>query len=166
EHAVGAVRDAHASARPDGVLAVGAGVVNDVTRYATFLDGVSYVSVPTAPSMDGYASSVAAMQFDGVKVTLPAHAPCGIFADPVVLAAAPPEMIVWGFGDLIGKATARFDWVLGHGASGEPFCEMVEARVLVPLTRCVEDVGNLLAGDEDAIVALTTGLVESGVAMA
>ena len=166
EHAVGAVRDALASARPDGVLAVGSGVVNDVTRYATFLDGASYVSVPTAPSMDGYASSVAAMQFDGVKVTLPAQAPRGIFADPVVLAAAPPEMIVWGFGDLIGKATARFDWVLGHGASGEPFCEAVEARVLVPLTRCVEDVGKLLAGDEDAIVALTTGLVESGVAMA
>ena len=166
EQAVGAVRDALASAQPDAVLAVGSGVLNDVTRYATFLDGFAYVSVPSAPSMDGYASSVAAMQFDGLKVTLPAQAPLAIFADSAVLAAAPREMIVWGFGDLIGKATARFDWVLGHAASGEVFCEAVEARVLVPLTRCVDDVAQLLAGDEDAVVALTTGLVESGIAMA
>lgn len=166
DEAVAAVRDALGAARPDAVLAVGSGVLNDVTRYATFLEGSAYVSVPSAPSMDGYASSVAAMQFDGLKVTLPAQAPLAIFADSAVLAAAPREMIVWGFGDLIGKATARFDWVLGNAASGEVFCDAVEARVLAPLTRCVDDVARLLAGDEDAVVALTTGLVESGIAMA
>ncbi|MCU1495280.1 MAG: glycerol-phosphate dehydrogenase [Acidimicrobiaceae bacterium] len=166
EDAVGAVRDALAAARPDGVLAVGSGVINDVTRYATFLEGQGYVCVPTAPSMDGYASSVAAMQFDGVKITLPTHAPLAVFADPAVLSAAPPEMIRWGFGDLIGKAAARFDWVLASGLSDEPFCEIVEARVLVPLTRCIEGVEELLAADEEAVVALTTGLIESGLAMA
>jgi glycerol-1-phosphate dehydrogenase [NAD(P)+] len=166
ENAVGAVRDRIASTHPDVVLAVGSGVVNDVTRYATFLEGGSYISVPTAPSMDGYASTVAAMQFDGVKVTLPTHAPLAIFADPAVLCAAPAEMIVWGFGDLIGKAAARFDWVLGSGLSDEPYCELVEARVLVPLSRCIDGVKELLAADEEAVVDLTTGLIESGVAMA
>ena len=47
---------------------------------------------PTAASMDGYASSVAAMQLDGVKVTYPARAPAAIFADPRVAAAAPAEL--------------------------------------------------------------------------
>lgn len=166
EDAVGAVRDRIVSSAPDGILAVGAGVLNDVTRYASFLEGQGYVAVPTAPSMDGYASSVAAMQFDGVKVTLPTHAPLAIFADVAVLSAAPAEMIVWGFGDLIGKAAARFDWLLGSGISGEPFCEVVEARVLGPLTRCVEEVGALLAGDDEAVLVLMAGLVESGLAMA
>ena len=166
EQAVGRVRDQFAESSPDGVIAVGSGVINDVSRYASFLDGLGYVVVPTAPSMDGYASSVAAMQFEGVKVTLPAQAPLGIFADPRLLAAAPREMITWGFGDLIGKAVARFDWILGAGLSDEPFCPVVEARVLGPLTACVEDVEALMVGDEAAITALTHGLIESGIAMA
>ena len=57
--------------------------------------------------MDGYASSVAAMQVDGVKVTYPARAPGAIFADPRVCAAAPAELTRAGIGDLLGKATAR-----------------------------------------------------------
>jgi len=166
EDAVGTVRDAIAAGRPEVVLAVGSGVLNDVARYATFLDSVPYVAVPTAPSMDGYASTMAAMQFDGVKVTLPTHAPIGIFADIAILAAAPAEMIISGFGDLAGKAAARFDWELAAGVAGEVFCEIVAERVARPLAACLADVAALLAGEESAVVALTTGLVESGLAMA
>jgi len=166
EDAVGAVRDAIASRRPDVVLAVGSGVLTDVTRYATFLHAKPFVSVPTAPSMDGYASTVAAMQFDGVKITLPSHAPLAIFADTGVLAAAPREMILSGFGDLAGKASARFDWELAAGLAGEPYCEAVAERVAVPLEQCLEDTAGLLAGDEGRVASLTGGLVESGLAMA
>jgi ribosomal protein S18 acetylase RimI-like enzyme len=47
--------------------------------------GIPYLSVATAPSLDGYASNIAAMQFVGVKTTLPAHSLLAIFADPHVL---------------------------------------------------------------------------------
>ena len=70
------------------IVAVGSGVMTDIVRYAAHLSDRDFVSVPTAASMDGYASSVAAMQFDGVKVTYPARAPHAIFADPRVAAAA------------------------------------------------------------------------------
>ncbi len=160
------VRAGLRSGAPDGAVVAGSGTLNDITRYATHLESVGYVSVPTAASMDGYASSVAAMQFDGSKVTFPAHAPLGIFADLRVLAAAPAEMISWGLGDLLGKVTARFDWVLSEAVTGEAYCPVVADRVAGPLERCAQDPGRLLAGDEDGVSTLITGLVESGIAMA
>ena len=51
------------------LVAVGSGVITDIVRYAAHLSDVEFVSVPTAASMDGYASSVAALEIDGVKVT-------------------------------------------------------------------------------------------------
>ena len=71
--------------------------------------------------MDGYASAVAAMEIDGVKVTLPARMPAAIFADPRVVAAAPGELTRAGLGDLLAKATARVDWLAAHLLYGEPF---------------------------------------------
>ncbi|MST33224.1 iron-containing alcohol dehydrogenase, partial [Acidimicrobiaceae bacterium USS-CC1] len=160
------VRAALRAGAPDGAVVAGSGTLNDITRYATHLESVDYVSVPTAASMDGYASSVAAMQFDGLKVTFPAHAPIGIFADLRVLAAAPAEMTSWGLGDLLGKVTARFDWVLSEAVTGEAYCPAVADRVAGPLERCAQEPDRLLAADEDGISTLIAGLVESGIAMA
>ena len=61
------------------LLAVGSGVVTDIVRYAAHLEDLDFISVPTAASMDGYASTVAALQIDGVKVTYSARAPLAIF---------------------------------------------------------------------------------------
>ncbi len=164
-----AVAAARASLRGEGaaaIVAVGSGVLTDVTRYAAHLEGRDFISVPTAASMDGYASSVAAMEFDGVKVTYPARAPRAIFADPAVLAAAPAELTRAGLGDLLGKATARVDWLASHLLYGEPYSEEADARILVPLGYAVEHADAVLGGETAAVEALMRGLLESGIAMA
>jgi len=166
EAAVGRVRSALSASAAVAAIAVGSGTLNDITRYATFLDKVPYCSVPTAASMDGYASSVAAMQFGGVKVTFPAHGPLGIFAETSVLAGAPAEMAIWGLGDLAGKASACFDWRLSHAVTGEPFCAAIEERVLAPMRACTQRVAEILAGGPESLELLLFGLVQSGVAMA
>lgn len=43
------------------LLAVGSGTITDLTRYAGFKTGKPFIAIPTAPSMDGYASPVAAI---------------------------------------------------------------------------------------------------------
>ncbi|HZE05849.1 MAG TPA: iron-containing alcohol dehydrogenase [Solirubrobacteraceae bacterium] len=64
------VERVRARLRPGSTLvAVGAGVITDIVRYAAHLSDTAFVSVPTAASMDGYASGVAAMEVGGVKVT-------------------------------------------------------------------------------------------------
>lgn len=166
EDAVAVARARLRAMDPDGVVAVGSGVLTDITRFAAHREGRGFVSVPTAASMDGYASSLAAMEFGGVKVTFPAVAPRAIFADPAVLAAAPAELTRSGLGDLLGKASARTDWMAAHLLYGEAFCPAVDARVREPLIYAAEHVDAVLRHEPAAIERLAHGLLQSGIAMA
>lgn len=148
------------------VLAVGSGVINDIVRYATYEKRLPYIVIATAPSMDGYASSVAALQFNGVKTTLPAQVPMAIFADPRVLSSCPWELIQSGFGDLVGKVISLLDWKLSHFLYGEFFCPKAYELVLEPLKYCVENAERLRSRDEESVSRLFIGLINSGIAMA
>ena len=110
----------------DSIVAVGSGVITDTTRYVASLLKSEFVSVPTAASMDGYASNLAVMEFGGMKTSFPVAPPVAIFADPRTIAAAPLDMTRAGLGDLFGKASAHVDWLASHELYGERFCPVVE----------------------------------------
>ena len=59
----------------DLVLGVGSGVINDLCKYVSFKHDLPYYIVATAPSMDGYASTGAAMIMGGMKVTYTTNSP-------------------------------------------------------------------------------------------
>jgi glycerol-1-phosphate dehydrogenase [NAD(P)+] len=166
EGAVARLRAQIVKGGPDVVIVAGSGTLTDITRYATFSEGKPFISLPTAASMDGYASGIAAMQFDGLKASFSTHAPVAIFADLDIVASAPTEMTRWGLGDLLGKATAHFDWWLAHVATGEVFCPAIAAQVRGPLNRCLDEPEHLLRGGAAGIEALLEGLIGSGLAMA
>jgi glycerol-1-phosphate dehydrogenase [NAD(P)+] len=161
-HRVSAVR--HNVAGHDELVAVGSGVITDIVRYAAHLEGRDFISVPTAASMDGYASSVAALELDGVKVTYPARAPRAIFAEPGIIEGAPAELTRAGIGDVLGKATAAVDWLASHLLYGEGYSEEIAARVREPMLATAANVGTVLDGG--AVIDLLSGLIESGIAMA
>ena len=54
-------------------VSVGAGTLNDLTKLASFNHGIPYLSVATAPSMNGYTSAIAAILLRGVKRTVACH---------------------------------------------------------------------------------------------
>jgi glycerol-1-phosphate dehydrogenase [NAD(P)+] len=166
ETSVARLESALQAVETDCLVAVGSGVITDITRFVASRADREFVSVPTAASMDGYASGVAAMQFGGMKTTFPATAPVAIFADTVTVAAAPPDMARSGLGDLLGKATARVDWLMSHALYGEPFCAEVERRVIEPVTESAANVAGILEQQPEAVRQLLHGLIESGVAMA
>ena len=91
------------SADTDLILGIGSGVINDLCKYVSWKRGLDCGIVATAPSMDGYASSGAAMIVGGMKVTYTAHPPCFILADVDIVKNAPLDMIRAGYGDIIGK---------------------------------------------------------------
>lgn len=106
----------------DCAVAVGSGTVNDLTKFVTAKNNRKYCVFGTAPSMDGYASQTASMGLaSGLKVSLPAHAPEGVFLDLSVLAAAPAHMAAAGFGDCLCTSVARIDWWMSHRLLGSPF---------------------------------------------
>ena len=108
----------------DTVVAVGSGTVNDLAKYVTSQDGRCYAVFGTAPSMDGYASRTVSMRLEnGLKASLPAHPPKGVFLDLSVLSAAPQHMAAAGFGDCLCTSVARTDWWMSHRLLGTPFFE-------------------------------------------
>ena len=64
----------------DLILAVGAGTIHDISRYVAHKYKVPFISVPTAASGDGFVTTVAAMNLDGVKKTVPSIAPICVYA--------------------------------------------------------------------------------------
>ena len=147
----------------DHVIAVGSGTVNDLTKYVTFQDGRSCSVFGTAASMDGYASSTVSMGLpNGLKVSLPAHAPRAVFLDLSVLAAAPPRLAASGFGDCLCSSVARIDWWMSHRLTGSFFMEepyLIAADNEVEMSARAEGIAT---GDLEAIGYLTRALMLSG----
>lgn len=152
-------------AEVDLVLGIGSGVINDICKYVSFERGIPCGIIATAPSMDGFASSGAAMIFEGMKVTFTTHAPDLILGDTDILCTAPAEMIAAGFADIIGKYSALNDWRLSALVNGEYLCPFVYDLVMQK-TNEVRDLAPALSAKEPAAVGtLTEILVMIGVCL-
>lgn len=53
--------------RPQIVIAVGGGTLHDIVRYAAYTSSLPFLSVPTAPSVDGFNSKGAPIIIRGYK---------------------------------------------------------------------------------------------------
>ncbi len=147
-------------------VAVGSGTITDIVRFVAHRTGRSFISVPTAPSVDAYSSVVAPLVIDGVKRTMKASPPAAIFADSEVLSQAPRPMIAAGFGDMLCKFSAVADWRLGALLWGESFDETIARRVLAAAETCVAAAAGIGRAEVGSITLLMKALVESGSCMA
>jgi glycerol-1-phosphate dehydrogenase [NAD(P)+] len=151
----------------DGIVAVGGGTVTDLGRFVASRLGKPFILVMTCPSMDGYASNVAAVAVDGRrKIFKDCRYPDAIFGDMAVIGGAPFDLIKSGFGDMLGKRTALPDWALSRRMTGEYFCERAAALMDESSMNCVLNLNGLISRDARAIAALTDALVMTGVCMA
>jgi glycerol-1-phosphate dehydrogenase [NAD(P)+] len=151
--------------RPQTFLAVGSGTITDLTRFTSFTTGNAFISLPTAPSVDGYCSGHAPIIRMGFKETLPAQPPAAIFAHLPTLCAAPREMIAAGFGDLLGKFTSLADWQLGALLWDEPYDEASARQTNQALAAGLDQIDAIAAAEPDGIRTLMDALIESGLSM-
>lgn len=146
-------------------VAVGSGVINDITKLAAARTDRQYMCVATAASMDGYTAFGSSMTVKGAKQTLACPAPRACLADIEVLRKAPPQMTASGYGDLFAKITAGADWILAD-AAGE---EKIDMRAWNIAQGCLEgalsDPQALRNGDSEAFLNLIKGLMMGGFAM-
>jgi glycerol-1-phosphate dehydrogenase [NAD(P)+] len=133
------------------IIAVGSGTINDLARMVSSRTKIPYISVATAPSMDGYALVVSPLIVEGMKKTFPAVYPYAIIADMDILKEAPMHMIHAGFGDILGKLTALSDWELTRQVNGEYYCDTIVELVRRAIARCIESADGILKRDETAI---------------
>ena len=149
----------------DYLIAVGSGTIHDAVRYTAHEMHVPFVSVPTAASVDGFVSTVAAMTLGGFKVTTPAVAPVLVVADIDIIKNAPYALTAAGVGDMLGKYTSLCDWKISSLLTNEYYCPEI-VRITGQAVKKVEaSCKNLKSGDKEAYSDLIYGLLLSGLAM-
>ena len=156
---------AHLPQNVEVLIAIGSGTIHDLTRYCAYTIGAKFVSCPTAASVDGFCSSVAAMTWNGCKKTLTAVAPTLVVADTDVFMNAPVCLTRAGFGDMIGKYIALTDWRIAQLLTNEFYCDRIARLTLNATTAVLESVEGMMRGEKDAYERLMYGLLLSGLAM-
>ena len=150
----------------DLIIGIGSGVIQDLCKYVSHFNKIPYYVVATAPSMDGYASTGAAMILNGMKVTVSAGVPTAIIADTAVLKDAPMDMLQAGYGDIVGKYSCLNDWKLSALINGEYFCRKVYDLTYETAEKVRKLAKGIVERDEEAVGALMEALVIVGIAMA
>lgn len=154
-----------ADPKKDALIAIGSGVLNDLCKYVSYKMGKPYLVVATAPSMDGYASSHSPFIARHMKETYPSQMPTAIVGDVEVLKNAPMDMILSGYGDIMGKCSSLCDWKLSNIVMDVPYCEFIAGLMERAYAQCAADTDKIAARDEGAICRLMESLILAGVAM-
>jgi glycerol-1-phosphate dehydrogenase [NAD(P)+] len=151
--------------KTDYLVALGSGVISDLTKYAAHLLGLPYVLIPTAPSMNGYTSSMAALTESGIKSTLMVKSAQAVFADIDILKKSPVDMIRSGLGDIVSKSICNADWKLSNIIKKTYFCSLsfhITDRSEPLYLNAAEEIG---MRTDEGIKVLTDGIMRSGLSM-
>ena len=92
----------------------------DTAKISAFNLDLPFISIPTATSHDGIASSRASIPTGEGSASLEAEPPVAIVADTGIIASAPHRLLAAGCADIISNYTAILDWELAHRLGGNP----------------------------------------------
>jgi glycerol-1-phosphate dehydrogenase [NAD(P)+] len=156
------LRDAPES---QALIAVGSGVLNDLTKWVAFERKKPFFAVATAASMNGYASANVAATVDGLKVLFHAEACKGVFAVPEIIENAPFQLTASGLGDVLAKTVSSADWKINQFLFGEYYCQYIVDLISRLDPVYLENSQKIASREPGVIKALFEALVLSGVAM-
>jgi len=150
---------------PGVFIAVGSGVINDLTKWVSFELNAPYVVIATGASMNGFTAANVAPVINGVKSLVRAHAPLGVFAQPAVIANAPYRLTAAGLGDALAKSVCVVDWELNHFLTDEPFCSFCAEIINEIEPLYFNNPEGVLKRSPGGIEAIFKALIYSGLAM-
>lgn len=145
------------------LISVGSGSLTDITRVNATRTKLPFVSVGTAPSMDGYTSVVAPLLLHGLKIHRAGVCPEIIVCDLDILKTAPLHMIASGVGDVLGKYIAKADWIIGNIINDEPYCDVCGGIVTDAVNKLVDNAEEIALKSEKGIRILIEALLLAGV---
>ena len=164
---------ARIQARFDGVdcvVGVGSGTICDLNKYGTFYadkeNPLPLIIVQTALSVNAFSDNSSVMLISGVKRTVHSRYPDILIIDLDIVTAAPAEMNVSGYGDLIATWTAPVDWYLANVLGmGNNFHTAPSDMIRTQCERLLENSTRLAACDPEVIGDLANVLTLSGFSM-
>ncbi|HNV37682.1 MAG TPA: iron-containing alcohol dehydrogenase, partial [Methanoculleus sp.] len=124
-----------------------------------------FISVPTAASHDGIASSRASVPTADGNVSLAAEPPIAVVADTAIIASAPHRLLASGCADIMANHTAILDWELSHRLRGEALSEYALTLSRMTAEILFKNADLIKPHSEESAWIVTKALVSSGVAM-
>ena len=149
----------------DLIIVAGSGTLCDIGKVLSYRLKIPFVMIITAPSADGFASTVSALTINKMKTTIETTAPKAIIADINILKNAPMPMILAGVGDILGKYTSLCDWNLGRIINDEYYCEAIAGFVRELINNCIKSAAGIKNREDGSIQNIIEGLILSGIAM-
>jgi glycerol-1-phosphate dehydrogenase [NAD(P)+] len=149
----------------DGLIAVGSGTINDLTKYAAATANKPYGVIATAATMNGYTAANASLEEDGHKQSLPAHPPVFVLGDTTTLMNAPKRLMRAGLGDTLCRTTVEADMLLSHWLLGTPYSREIFDALRRHEPALLTGTMNARDGEEAFITTLFTALLDAGDAM-
>jgi glycerol-1-phosphate dehydrogenase [NAD(P)+] len=153
-------------AQPRLFVAVGSGVITDVTRFTSSRSRNPFVSFPTAASVDAYTSQSSSVAISGMKKSYYCQTPAAIFTDIPTICASPAFLTASGFADSIAKFTSSADWKITHLVWGASFDEAIYQRALGAARRTSGAVEAIKHATTAGMTDLMKSQYESGSCMA
>ena len=147
------------------LLGVGSGRSIDLAKLASTRLELPFISVPTAASHDGIASSRASIRENGVNASVQAQAPMAVIADTKIIFEAPFRFLAAGCGDIISNYTAVLDWELAGRLRNEYFGEYAASLSRMAARVIIESADSIRPELESSARLVVKALVSNGVAM-
>jgi glycerol-1-phosphate dehydrogenase [NAD(P)+] len=148
------------------VVSVGSGTITDSCKMAVRHEGSPpLVAVQTAASVNGFSDDMSVLLRSGAKRTVPSRWPDALLVDLPILAGAPPEMNLAGFGDLLASFTAPADWYLASTLGMGPYHQAPITLLLDQAHELLDDAAALQRREPEALNRLARVLTLSGIAL-
>ncbi len=149
----------------DFLIGVGGGTCIDLAKYVAFEDDKPFISVPTAASHDGIASSRAAIDEGGESTSIKAQPPIAVIADTLIIRDSPSHLTAAGCGDMIANYTAVLDCELAEKENGDRYSEYAAALSRMSAKIVEKNIEEIKKGTEESARKIVKALISSGVAM-
>ncbi|MBU2560195.1 NAD(P)-dependent glycerol-1-phosphate dehydrogenase [archaeon] len=149
----------------DFVIGVGGGKAIDVAKLASKNSHLEFLSIPTAASHDGIASSRASIKAESGSVSIEAHSPFGVLADIEIIKNSPYRLYASGCGDIISKYTSTMDWELAQKVKGEEVSEYSIALSRMTAKIIMDSCDVVAERTDEGTRKVVKALISSGVAM-
>jgi glycerol-1-phosphate dehydrogenase [NAD(P)+] len=154
------------------VLAIGSGVVCDITKHGCFLyqnetgERVPFAVYQTANSVSAFTSNMSPTFIDGVKRTLDSRYPDALICDLETLRDAPKEMTAGGVGDMVAVFVSFPDWYLAHRLGMDNTYSELAKKLIGPLDVLLLDhVEEIRRGELEGVAFLAKVIALGGLAM-
>jgi glycerol-1-phosphate dehydrogenase [NAD(P)+] len=151
--------------KPSVVIGLGGGKVIDVAKLSSANKQLQFISVPTAASHDGIASSQASIKGLKKPYSLRGQAPIAILADIALIAKSPYRLLASGCGDVVAKYTAVRDWKLGYRVKGEYYGDYAAELALMSSRLVMKNASIIKSVSEEAVRTVVEALISCGVAI-